>query len=80
MTPLPIKTPKQTQLSKIYCERVLSLIQDGYRLRHTACVGAIYTTRLHHQTNGKDIILSANYNTHELTQKTNNRITHQETV
>ena len=80
MKPLPLTTPQQTQLSKIYCERVKSLIEDGYRLRHTANVGAIYVTRLHHMANGNDIIIIANYDKHELTQKTNHIVTHHETV
>lgn len=80
MKPLPLTTPQQTQLSKLYCERVKSLLEDGYRLRHTANVGAIYITRLHHMANGNDIIIRVDYNTNELTQKTNHIITHHETV
>lgn len=57
-----------------YEQRRNSLLVDGYRLRHETilCNGVI--CRLHHMSNGNDIVISATG--HTLVQKTNNIVTH----
>ena len=59
-----------------YRERVRSLLSDGYRLRHETCVNGGVICRLHHMSNGNDIILSA-IGSH-LVQKTNHVVTHEQ--
>lgn len=60
-----------------YEERRNSLLLDGYRLRHETVMFDGVICRLHHMTNGNDIVLSARG--HELVQKTNHVITHRQT-
>lgn len=57
-----------------YEERRNSLLLDGYRIRFETVLDAGVICRLHHMSNGNDIILSAIGKT--LTQKTNRIITH----
>lgn len=74
-------TPQQhKKLNHSYNERLVSLLQDGYRLRHETRVGALIVTRLHHMSNGNDIIIHVNFEKGTLTQKTNHIQVHSETV
>lgn len=57
-----------------YEERRNSLLSDGYRLRHETILMDGVICRLHHMSNGNDIIISALKNI--LIQKTNHVITH----
>lgn len=57
-----------------YEERRNSLLSDGYRLRHETCLANGVICRLHHMSNGNDIVIKAVDNT--LTQLTNNIVTH----
>lgn len=57
-----------------YEERRNSLLLDGYRLRHETILMDGVICRLHHMSNGNDIIISALKNI--LIQKTNHVITH----
>lgn len=59
-----------------YEERRNSLLSDGYRLRHETILMDGVICRLHHMSNGNDIVISATHNV--LTQKTNHVITHQQ--
>lgn len=59
-----------------YEERRNALLADGYRLRHETVMDCGVICRLHHMSNGNDIILSAYDN--KLIQKTNNVIVHQQ--
>jgi hypothetical protein len=57
-----------------YEQRRNSLLVDGYRLRHETILRNGVICRLHHMSNGNDIIISATGKT--LVQKTNNIVTH----
>lgn len=57
-----------------YEERRNALLMDGYRVRHETILVNGVICRLHHMSNGNDIVLSAINGT--LTQKTNHIIVH----
>lgn len=57
-----------------YEQRRNSLLVDGYRLRHETILRNGVICRLHHMSNGNDIVISAT--DHTLVQKTNNIVTH----
>lgn len=57
-----------------YEERRNSLLMDGYRLRHETILTDGVMCRLHHMSNGNDIVIIARGR--RLTQKTNNIVTH----
>ena len=57
-----------------YEERRNALLMDGYRVRHETILVNGVICRLHHMSNGNDIVLSAINDT--LTQKTNHIIVH----
>lgn len=59
-----------------YEERRNSLLQDGYRLRHESVLMNGVICRLHHMSNGNDIVIKAINN--NLTQLTNHVVTHQQ--
>lgn len=59
-----------------YEERKNSLLQDGYRLRHETVFDDGAFCRLHHMSNGNDIILKARG--FKLTQLTNHVVTHEQ--
>lgn len=58
-----------------YEERRNSLLLDGYRLRHESVLMNGVICRLHHMSNGNDIVIKAIG--HVLTQLTNHVVTHQ---
>lgn len=57
-----------------YEERRNSLLMDGYRVRHETILADGVICRLHHMSNGNDIVIRAIG--HTLIQKTNNIVTH----
>ena len=57
-----------------YEERIRSLLSDGYRVRHETVLVDGVVCRLHHMSNGKDIVIRAQG--HLLVQKTNHIVTH----
>lgn len=59
-----------------YEERRNSLLQDGYRLRHETVLMNGVLCRLHHMSNGNDIVIKAIGN--QLTQLTNHVVTHRQ--
>lgn len=59
-----------------YEERRNALLADGYRVRHETVLNDGVICRLHHMSNGNDIVLSAKHN--ELVQKTNRIIVHRQ--
>lgn len=69
--------PFSARLIFDYEERRNSLLLDGYRLRHETIFPDGAMCRLHHMSNGNDIIISARGT--QLIQKTNNIVTHQMT-
>lgn len=59
-----------------YEERRDSLLSDGYRVRHETVLNDGVICRLHHMSNGNDIVLRAQG--YVLVQKTNQIVTHQQ--
>ena len=59
-----------------YEERRNSLLADGYRLRHETIFDDGAMCRLHHMSNGNDIMLIARGT--QLIQKTNHVVTHEQ--
>lgn len=57
-----------------YEERRNALLADGYRVRHETVFTDGVMCRLHHMSNGNDIILTARAN--KLQQKTNHVVVH----
>lgn len=57
-----------------YEERRNALLADGYRLRHETVLSDGVVCRLHHMSNGNDIVIIAKG--HHLEQKTNHIISH----
>lgn len=64
-----------TRMIADYEERRNSLLVDGYRLRHETTFTNGVMCRLHHMSNGNDIIITARGD--KLIQKTNHVITHE---
>ena len=60
-----------------YEERRNSLLSDGYRIRHETVLDDGVVCRLHHMSNGNDIVIRAQGCV--LVQKTNQIVTHQQT-
>lgn len=56
-----------------YYERVQSLVVDGYCKRHETILPTFACCRLHHMSNGNDIVITLARGT--LTQKTNHIVT-----
>lgn len=59
-----------------YEERRNSLLNDGYRLRHETILIDGVMCRLHHMSNGNDIVIIARGT--QLIQKTNHIVTHEQ--
>lgn len=56
-----------------YYERVQSLVVDGYCKRHEVAGPTFCCCRLHHMSNGNDIVITLSHGV--LTQKTNHVVT-----
>lgn len=64
---------------RIFNERVRSLCADGYEIRFLTKVGFLRTCKLLHH-NGNFIWLTLDFRTYELSQSTNGRQCHTETL
>lgn len=62
---------RMQKLSKEFDERVKSLLQDGYCQRVKVCTSTLLFARLHHMSNGNDVIISGDLERLTLLQKTN---------
>ena len=69
-----IQTTFSQKMIADYEERRNSLLMDGYRVRHETVLADGVICRLHHMSNGNDIVIRAIG--HSLVQKTNNIVTH----
>lgn len=67
---------RSIKIRRDYGERLRSLLQDGYKVRHSHEGDDYLVTRLHHMCNGNDIILTANLHDGVLSQKTNHILTY----
>lgn len=78
LPPLKRTKPSRTMVSKRmiadYEERRNALLLDGYRLRHETVLRDGVMCRLHHMSNGNDIVIVARG--HHLEQKTNHVVNH----
>lgn len=59
------------KLSKEFDERVKSFLQDGYCKRVEVRTSTLLFARLHHMSNGNDVIISGDLERGSLIQKTN---------
>lgn len=72
----------QTRMAKllaVYEERIKSLLDDGYKVRHRTNFRTFEVCRMHHMANGNDIVIFADLVDFEIIQKTNQVVTHRET-
>lgn len=67
---------KTYRLQCAFEERVRSLLNDRYCQRYCSRQQHFWKARLHHMANGNDIVITADYSTMTLTQKTNGLLTH----
>lgn len=62
---------RMQKLSKEFEERVKSFLQDGYCKRVEVHTSTLLFARLHHMSNGNDVIVSGDLERLTLLQKTN---------
>lgn len=62
---------RMQKLSKEFEERVKSFLQDGYCKRVEVHTNTLLFARLHHMSNGNDIVISGDLERGSLIQKTN---------
>lgn len=74
-----IDQQRMAKLLAVYEERIKSLLDDGYKLRHRTNFRTFEVCRMHHMANGNDIVISADLIDYEIIQKTNQVVTHRET-
>lgn len=67
-----------TRLYNDFHERVQSLVEDGYLIRHIYSGNDYFFTSLKHRTNGNRITISARLRDKLICQKTNGIVTHQQ--
>ena len=68
------------RLFKIFEERVRSLTDDQYCLRVLSRLSNIWFARLHHMSNGNDIVIKAFPKENRIVQYTNKIKTHEEVL
>lgn len=68
------------RLFKIFEERVCSLKDDHYCLRVLTRLSNIWIAKLHHMSNGNDIVIKAYPNENRIVQYTNKIKTHEEVL
>ena len=74
-----IDQKRMAKLLAVYEERIQSLLADGYKIRHRTNFRTFEVCRMHHMSNGNDILISADLVDYEIIQKTNQVVTHRET-
>ena len=74
-----IDLQRKAKLLAVYEERIKSLLDDGYKIRHRTNFRTFEVCRMHHMFNGNDIVLFADLVEYEIIQKTNQVVTHRET-
>lgn len=73
-----IDLQRKAKLLAVYEERIQSLLDDGYKIRHRTNFRTFDVCRLHHMSNGNDIVIFADLVDYEIIQKTNQLVTHRE--
>ena len=66
-----METLRMQRLSKEFDERVKSLREDGYCKRVEVRTNTLLFARLHHMSNGNDVVISGDLERMTLLQKTN---------
>lgn len=66
-----METLRMQRLSKEFEDRVQDLKNDGYCQRVKVCTSTLLFARLHHMSNGNDIVISGDLERMTLIQKTN---------
>lgn len=74
-----IDLQRKAKMLAVYEERIQSLLEDGYKVRHRTNFRTFEVCRMHHMSNGNDIVLFADFVEYEIIQKTNQVVTHKET-
>lgn len=74
-----IDLQRMAKLLAVYEERIKSLLDDGYKVRHRTNFRTFEVCRMHHMANGNDIVIFADLVDYEIIQKTNQVVTHKET-
>lgn len=74
-----IDLQRKAKLLAVYEERIKSLLDDGYKVRHRTNFRTFDVCRMHHMANGNDIFLFADFVEYKIIQKTNQLVTHRET-
>lgn len=74
-----IDLQRKAKLLAVYEERIQSLLDDGYKIRHRTNFRTFEVCRMHHMSNGNDIVIFADLVEYEIIQKTNQLVTHRET-
>ena len=75
---MPMEAPYK--FTKVFDERVSSLLADNYCKRLDTRLPHFWIVRLKHMANGNEIVLRGYPNEGWIVQSTNNIITHKETV
>lgn len=73
-----IDKTRMAKLLAVYEERIKSLLDDGYKVRHRTNFRTFEVCRMHHMANGNDIVIFADLVEYEIIQKTNQVVTHKE--
>lgn len=68
------------KFSKVFDERVSSLMADHYCKRVDTRLPHLWLVRLHHMSNGNDVVLRGYPHECIIIQSTNNIVTHKEIV
>ena len=75
---MPMEAPYK--FTKVFNERVSSLLADNYCKRLDTRLPHFWIVRLKHMANGNEIVLRGYPNDGWIIQSTNNIVTHKETV
>lgn len=75
---MPMEAPYK--FTKVFDERVSSLLADNYCKRLDTRLPHFWIVRLKHMANGNEIVLRGYPNEGWIIQSTNNIVTHKETV
>ena len=74
-----IDLQRKAKMLAVYEERIQSLLADGYKIRPRTNFRPFEVCRMHHMSNGNDIVIFADMVDFEIIQKANQVVTHKET-
>lgn len=69
-----------SKFTKVFDERVRALKEDHYRERFDTRLPNLWMVRLHHMSNGNDIVLRGYPHDGVIIQTTNHIVTHREVI